>query len=106
MLGVPPTSAQATALSIYQILAAVLQEPRHITKLATSLPLHKILVIILSSNPFPQTVSTTFTIVKAGIDNGASEQFEKSFIAEVRVFRSPCLATHAHDGSFRVAMIC
>lgn len=84
MLGVPPTSAQSTALSIYQVLAEVLQEPRHFTKLVASLPLHKILIIILSSNPFPQTVSTTLTIIKAGIDNGESEQFEKAFIAEVR----------------------
>ncbi|GHJ86512.1 hypothetical protein NliqN6_2914 [Naganishia liquefaciens] len=82
MLGVPPTVAQSTALMIYQILAEVLQEPRHFTKLVASLPLHKILIIILSSNPFPQTVSTTLNIVKAGINNGTSESFEKAFIAE------------------------
>lgn len=39
--------------------------------------------MVLSSNPFPQTVSVSFAIIKAAIESVAHEQFEKKFVADV-----------------------
>jgi hypothetical protein len=83
ILGAAPTSAQAAALSIYRILADILDQPVYMTKLVASLPLHRIILAIMSSNPLPQTVALSFSIVKAAIQNTAPDLFEKSFTSEV-----------------------
>jgi hypothetical protein len=87
ILKAAPTAAQETTLSVYQILADILDQPVYLTKLVASLPLHKIILAILSSNPLPQTVAVSFTIVKAAIQNTAPDLFEKNFTADVSVAR-------------------
>lgn len=62
------------------------------SKLVASLPLHRILLAILASNPLPQTVSVSFSIITAAIQNTGPDVFEKSFTAEVSADRNtlPC----------------
>lgn len=81
--GVQPTLTQTTALSIYRILAQILDDPPHLTKLVTALPLHRVMIVILSSNPYPETVATTFAIYSSAIAHSPDDQFEKKFSAEV-----------------------
>ncbi|KAJ9116880.1 hypothetical protein QFC22_004537 [Naganishia vaughanmartiniae] len=80
--GAHPSSTQATALSIYRILAQILEDPPHLMKLVAALPLHRVLIVILSSNPFTETVSTSFAIYRSAIAHSPDEQFEKKFSAE------------------------
>jgi hypothetical protein len=87
--GVQPSLSQATGLSIYRILAQILDDPLHMTKLVAALPLHRILIVILSSNPLTEAVSTTFAIYRSAITHSPDDQFEKKFSAEVSWITTP-----------------
>ncbi|KAJ9113849.1 hypothetical protein QFC19_000042 [Naganishia cerealis] len=80
--GIQPSIAQATAISVYQVLAQILESSMNLTKLVTALPLHRVLIVILSSNPFAETISISLAIFKSAITHSPHEQFEKRFSAE------------------------
>lgn len=78
-----PPPAQELAATLLGQLPEILQAPTHLAKLMTTLPLHRVLIILLSNNPAIYVAIPCLEIVNLCLDSPNEDVFQRKFESEV-----------------------
>ncbi|WOO83333.1 Beige 1 [Vanrija pseudolonga] len=77
-----PTAAQLPAALILQMMAELLTAPKRLTKLNKAVSLHRLIVVLLQSNPAPFVAIPCLDILKLCLSTPGLESFQRSFETE------------------------
>jgi hypothetical protein len=92
-----PPPAQAVPASVLAFVPEILQSPTHLGKLMTTLPLHRVLIIFLSSNPAIFVALPALEIVVLCLDSPNEDVFQRKFESEVSAPKEGWRCIQAHS---------
>jgi hypothetical protein len=75
----PPLQAQVPAAALLAAVAEILLEHSYMNKLQEALPLHRVLVIFLTSNPAGYVVDPCLRIMLESLNSNNGKSFATSF---------------------------
>jgi hypothetical protein len=77
-----PTQSQAPATILLRAVVELCQQPDRMNKLQATLPVHRILMIFLSSNPAEFVVSPCFDLISTLLTSPSGGLFREKFESE------------------------